>query len=191
LAPDGARAARHESAVDEPRPVRDGADPLDYGIWWHETLESVPWTGDAAALDAHGAAAMERAAELGFEGRGREEWGRLLKSEPWRLMRDGRWARLAEAGVFAPFGADGWIDGVIDLVLHDARAGEVWVVDWKTNRRQDAEDDAALLGRLAADYEGQLSAYGACVSGFFPGSPVRLWIYSTVAGAWAGVRSAP
>ncbi len=189
FAPDGARAARHESAVDEPLPVRDGADPLDYGNWWHGTLEYMPWAGDEAAVAAHGAVSMAKAAELGFEPRARQEWEHLLDSEPWQLIRDTRWARLAEVGVFAPFGTDGWIDGVMDLVLHDPRSGEVWIVDWKTNRKGASEDDAALLARLAADYEGQLSAYGACVSGFFQGSAVRLWIYSTVAGAWAPVRS--
>jgi ATP-dependent exoDNAse (exonuclease V) beta subunit len=188
-APDAARAARHESSIDEPAPVNDGPDPLDYGIWWHETLESLPWAGDPAAVEAHGEASMAKAAELGFEARGREEWGRLLASEPWRLMRDPRWSRLAEAGIFAPLGAGAWIDGVIDLVLHDPLAPEVWVVDWKTNRRGGAEDNAALLRRLAADYDAQLRAYGECASGFFPGCPVRLWIYSTVAGAWTQVPS--
>jgi ATP-dependent exoDNAse (exonuclease V) beta subunit len=187
-APDLARAARHESSADEPAPVNDGPDPLDYGIWWHETLEYLPWAGDPATVAAHSAASIAKAAEMGFEARGREEWGRLLASEPWRLMRDPRWNRLAEVGVFAPLGASAWIDGVIDLVLHDSRAPEVWIVDWKTNRRGGAEDDAAFLRRLAADYEAQLRAYGECASGFFPGCPVRLWIYSTVAGAWTQVQ---
>lgn len=183
-APDATRAALHESALDEARPGNDGADPLDYGVWWHETLEFVPWTGGEAAVAAHGAAALERAAQLGFGGRAGEEWGRLLGSEPWRLMRSPRWTRLAEVGVFAPLGTAGWIDGVIDLVLRDPAADELWIVDWKTNRRAGREDDRSLLARLSADYEGQLSAYGSCASGFFPGSAVKLWVYSTVAGAW-------
>jgi ATP-dependent exoDNAse (exonuclease V) beta subunit len=188
LLPDAARAARHESSIGEPQPARDGADPLDYGVWWHEMLESVPWSGTPEGLAAHAEASLAKAGELGFGERGRGEWDRLLSSEPWRLMREPRWARLAEAGIFAPLGAGGWIDGVIDLVLHDPVAGEVWIVDWKTNRRAGEEDDAALLARLARDYEGQLGAYGACASAFFPGCPVRLWIYSTVAGAWVEVR---
>jgi len=189
LAPDAVRGARHESSSGEPQPARDGADPLEYGIWWHETLESVPWTGDLASVEAHGAASMAKAAEMGFGARGREEWDRLLASGPWRLMRDPRWTRLAEAGIFAPLGAEGWIDGVIDLVLHDPAAPETWIVDWKTNRRGGGEDDAALLRRLAAAYGGQLGAYGACASGFFSDCPVRLWVYSTVAGDWAEVRA--
>ena len=72
---------------------------------------------------------------------------------------------------------------------HDPAAPETWIVDWKTNRRGGGEDDAALLRRLAAAYGGQLGAYGACASGFFSDCPVRLWVYSTVAGDWAEVRA--
>ena len=183
-APDFARAALHESALDGALPAKDGADPLDYGIWWHETLEFLPWTGDGAAVAAHGAASLARAEQLGFGQRAGEEWDRLLASGPWGLIRSPRWTRLAEVGVFAPLGTEGWIDGVIDLVLRDTNANELWIVDWKTNRRTAREDDRALLARLCADYEGQLSAYGACASGFFPGSAVSLWVYSTVAGDW-------
>jgi len=187
--PDAARAARHESSQDAPSPVRDGPDPLEYGVWWHETLEFVPWSADDAAVAAHGAAAKARARERGFAGRAGEEWDRLLASEPWRVMRDPRWTRLAEAGIFAPLSPDSWIDGVIDLVLHDPKAGELWIVDWKTNRRGAGEDDASLLRRLAAEYAGQLGAYGASAAAFFPGLAVRLWVYSTVAGAWTRVEA--
>jgi ATP-dependent helicase/nuclease subunit A len=188
---DQVRSALHESSMDAPSPVRDATDPLEYGIWWHETLEFTPWTGDAATIDAHGAASLAKAAEAGFEERGRAEWLRLLECAPWRLMRDTRWRRLAEVGVFAPLATEGWIDGVIDLVLHDPAASEVWIVDWKTNRRAPGEGDEALLRRLAADYERQLAAYGRAVSGSFPGCAMRLWVYSTVAGLWTEVPVAP
>jgi ATP-dependent exoDNAse (exonuclease V) beta subunit len=189
--PDMARAARHESALDGAFPVGDGADPLDYGVWWHETLEFLPWNGSGDEVAAHGAASLERAAQLGFGQRAGEEWDRLLASEPWRLMRDPRWTRLAEVGVFAPLGPHRWIDGVIDLVLRDESADELWIVDWKTNRRTAQEDDRALLLRLSADYEGQLSAYGSCASGFFGGANVALWVYSTVAGNWIRAGGRP
>ena len=189
LLPDAARAARHESSLDAPPPVRDGADPLEYGVWWHEALEFVPWSGAAAAVAAHGEAVLAVARERGFGARAAEEWERLLSSEPWRLMRDPRWTRLAEVGIFAPLSADSWIDGVMDLVLHDPKAAEVWIVDWKTNRRGEGEGDPSLLARLAAEYEGQLSAYGTSASAFFKDSRVGLWVYSTVAGAWTRVPS--
>ncbi len=182
--PDMARSAGHEASLDVPPPVRTGPDPLEYGIWWHQTLEHLPWAGDGAAVDAHGAAATARADELGFGARGGEEWGRLLASEAWRLMREPRWRRLAEVGIFSPMGRDGWIDGVIDLVLHDPDRAEVWIVDWKTNRRREGEGDGELLLRLGGEYERQLAAYGSCARGFFPGCRLRLWVYSTMAGQW-------
>lgn len=186
-APDFARAARHESALDEPAPVRTGDDPLDYGTWWHQTMEFLPWTGDEPAVTAHGVRAFEAAAQLGFRTRAEEEWRRLVASVAWRELRDSRWARLAELGVFAPLRADAWIDGVIDLVLHDAAARAVWVVDWKTNRRRAGEGDGTLLARLAQEYQPQLAAYGTSVAQFFPDHAVRCLVYSTVAGAWCEV----
>jgi ATP-dependent helicase/nuclease subunit A len=186
-APDLARSALHESSLDEAAPVRDGADPMDYGVWWHRMLEFVPWRSDDAGVAAHGAESLA-GAESGFQARGLEEWQRLLASEPWSVMRDPRWTALAEVGIFAPLGEEGWIDGVMDLVLHDPAAEEVWIVDWKTNRGLAGEDAPALLARLAAEYEGQLRAYGRSAAGFFPGCSLRLWVYSTVAGAWAEIR---
>jgi ATP-dependent exoDNAse (exonuclease V) beta subunit len=189
--PDAARAARHETSLDAPSMATDVADPLEYGIWWHETLEFMPWAADSRAVEAHGAAALLKARELGFEARGREEWDRLLMSEPWRAIRDPRWARLAEVGIFAPMPPEGWIDGVMDLVLHDSAAGELWIVDWKTNRRRVGEEDPVFLERLAADYARQLTAYGSCAAVSFPGSRIRLWVYSTVAGLWSPVKIPP
>jgi ATP-dependent exoDNAse (exonuclease V) beta subunit len=187
LAPDMARAALHESSFDSPFPVNDAADPLEYGVWWHKTLEFVPWTGDPASIAAHGRASLAQAEKLGFGSRAAEEWGRLLASESWDILRNPRWSRLAEAGIFAPLPPDQWIDGVIDLILHDSRAREVWIVDWKTNRRRPGEEDPALLGRLSTEYGRQLSAYGVCASAFFAGCRTRLWVYSTVAGLLTGI----
>ncbi len=184
VVPDGPRGALHEASLDQPPPVGPGVDPLEYGVWWHEMLEFVPWTGDDAAVAAHGDLAVRAAEQRGFGERAGQEWRRLLGSEPWRLMREARWTRLAEVGVFAPLGDDGWIDGVIDLVLHDPSSGELWIVDWKTNRQATGEDPRATLARLATEYESQLAAYGSSAAGFFPGSRVRLWVYSTAVGEW-------
>jgi ATP-dependent helicase/nuclease subunit A len=187
--PDMARALRHESSIEGPFPARDAADPLEYGIWWHECLEFMPWAGDDEAIAAHGAASLAKAREGGFEARGREEWERFLRSDPMRTISEPRWTRLAEVGVFAPLPPEGWIDGVIDLVLHDSAAGDLWIVDWKTNRRAAGEGDTALLERLAAEYERQLSAYGSSAAASFPGCKVALWVYSSVAGQWMSIGS--
>jgi ATP-dependent exoDNAse (exonuclease V) beta subunit len=186
-APDAARSALHEASTELPAPLRDAADPLEYGIWWHETLEFLPWGGDPAAIEEHGRASLAKASQLGFEERGAGEWRRFLQSEAYQLLGHPRWTRLAEVGIFAPLPPGQWIDGVIDLILHDPNAGELWVVDWKTNKRRPAEEDPALLGRLSLDYKSQLQAYGSCASGFFEGCSVRLSVYSTVAGLFADI----
>jgi ATP-dependent exoDNAse (exonuclease V) beta subunit len=188
--PDAARAARHESSVDAPALVKDATDPLEYGVWWHETLEFLPWEGGAEEVAAHGEESVAKASERGFGPRALEEWGRLLSSEPWRLMREPRWTRLSEVGIFAPLTPESWIDGVIDLVLHDPLSKELWIVDWKTNRRGAGEGDSPLLSRLSSEYEMQLGAYGSSAARFFPDCKVSLWIYSTVAGRWTRVGPA-
>jgi ATP-dependent exoDNAse (exonuclease V) beta subunit len=184
---DLARLALHESGADVDLPASDTADPLEYGTWWHHLLEFVPWGAVEEAAAAHARASLARAAALGFGGRAQAEWDLLRASEAWACIREPRWSRLAEAGVLGPLGENAWIDGVMDLVLLDAGAGEVRVVDWKTNARRAGEGDDALLARLAAEYEPQLSAYGGSVSEFFPGRRVSLWLYSSAAGRWTRV----
>ncbi|MEO8864582.1 MAG: UvrD-helicase domain-containing protein [Opitutaceae bacterium] len=181
---DAVRQARHESGVDEPRMLDGVNDPIQYGLWWHETMELLPWAENDLAIAAHGERALQEAETLGFRVRGEEEWTRLQSSAAWPVLRDTRWTRLAEIGIFAPLRSEAWIDGVIDLVLHDATAGELWVVDWKTNQRRLGETDETLLGRLGAEYTPQLAAYGECLAGFFPACRVRRLVFSSVAGAW-------
>ncbi|HEY0968932.1 MAG TPA: UvrD-helicase domain-containing protein [Opitutaceae bacterium] len=183
---DGVRTARHE-AEPEAFPLVLSDDAIDYGLWWHETLEFVPWGASPAEIAAHGERALEAAAVAGFRARAEEEWTRLLRSGPWKELGDARWVRSAELAVLAPWREDGWIDGVIDLVLHDPVAKEVWVVDWKTNRRRSGESDDVLLKRLVATYEAQLDAYGRALRGFFPDASVRRLVYSSAAGAWIDV----
>ncbi len=185
--PDLTRAARHESDVDTPWPLSGKEEAIDYGLWWHETMEFLPWADRDDVVAQHGAHALETAARLGFGARASQEWTRLLASESWRLLRERRWTRLAELGVFAPLGAEGWIDGVIDFVLHDPATNELWIVDWKTNRQRPLESGSALVARLVAEYAPQLRAYGQCAAAFFPGAVARLLVYSTAAGEWGQI----
>ena len=184
-APDEVRRARHESGLDEPPAAGGVEDPIQYGLWWHETMESLPWSEDDKTVADYGRRALESAAAQGFRPRAEDEWSRLRASAAWLVLRETRWTRLAEIGIFAPLRPEAWIDGVIDLVLHDAAAGEIWVLDWKTNRRRSGETDEALLARLVEEYAPQLSAYGECLAGFFPGCRVRRLVFSSVVGAWS------
>lgn len=189
-APDLVRTLRHESALDEPAPGGGSDEAIDYGLWWHATMEFLPWAADAAGVERHVQAALAQAGLGGFGDRAAAEWARLQASAAWGELREPRWTRQTEIGILAPLQAGAWIDGVIDLVLHDPENRRVWVVDWKTNRRRPGEDDAALLARLAAVYAPQLRAYGTCLAALFPDCTVRRLVYSTVAGAWTEVTEA-
>jgi ATP-dependent exoDNAse (exonuclease V) beta subunit len=99
-------------------------------------------------------------------------------------LRHSRWRRLAELSVLAPLAEDEWMDGVMDLVLHDAGRAEVCVLDWKTNRRRTGEPAETFLARLATDYAPQLRAYGRSLAAMFPACHVRRLVYATGIGEW-------
>lgn len=180
--PDAVRTARHESTLEEPAGgAARGDEAVDYGLWWHETLEFFPWHSGDATVAAHGVRRLLAAEGLGFGERARREWTAWLASETRCTLEDARWTRQAELAVFAPLGPDAWMDGVMDLVLHDAVAKEVWVLDWKTNRRRSRETDPEILARLSQEYAPQLKAYATSLRGAFPEARVRAWIYSTAA----------
>jgi ATP-dependent helicase/nuclease subunit A len=189
-APDPVRGRRHEASSEDIGAAKEGIDPLDYGTWWHETVEGIPWADDPVAIGAYVQGCLRRAEDLGFGERGRQEWHRFTGSEAWARIREPRWTQLAEVGIFAPLGPGRWIDGVIDLVLHDPAGREAWIIDWKTNRRRAGEPDEAFLARLRDEYAPQLKAYGSSVGILFKDCAVRLWVYSTAAGAWTEVGPA-
>jgi ATP-dependent exoDNAse (exonuclease V) beta subunit len=178
LKPDATRTARHDSDPEQPSAI-DREDPIDYGTWWHETLEFLPWSGDDRAVANHLDAALVTARAKGFEDRARAELERFQASPLWREFRAGDWEIMTEVSVLAPLADGQWVDGVIDLVARRGAAGELMVIDWKTNRGRPGEAIEAWLERLAAEYRPQLSAYGACLAQFFKGCPIRLGVYAT------------
>lgn len=186
-AEDGIRAARHETGDESLAPPRPGEDPIAYGLWWHETVEFIPWLAPDAEIDAYVAGRFPAADAIGALERARCEWASLRASRAWTELRHPRWRRLAELSVLAPLSENEWMDGVMDLVLHDAEGGEAWVLDWKTNRRRTDEPEADFLARLAAEYAPQLRAYGRSLAAMFPTCRVRRLVYATGAGAWTEI----
>ena len=180
--PDLVRIARHESAVEEAA-MDSREDPLEYGVWWHETVEFLPWTGPAADRDHYLEGVLQLAAKKGFEARATRELALLRKSGLWKDFISGEWEIFAELSVVAPLGASEWVDGVIDLVAQKRATGELHVVDWKTNQRRTEEADQELLERLAAEYRPQLRAYTSCLAGFFPQQRISWSVYSTATGS--------
>lgn len=184
---DAIRSARHESSTLD-RYSGDADDAIEYGLWWHQTMEYLPWTAETEALEGYFSRAATAADALGEGVRARADLERLRRSRCWEQLSRTNWIRLAELSVFAPVeSASGWVDGVVDLVLHDPTARDIWVVDWKTNRRRATESESDFLARLADEYALQLRAYGACLTPFFEHHRLRLWLYGSAVGDWAEI----
>jgi ATP-dependent exoDNAse (exonuclease V) beta subunit len=162
--------------------MAEGDEAIDYGLWWHETMEFMPWRGDTQVVEAYCADRLAAAEGLGLALRAEPELRLLRESKLWQELNSDRWERAAELAIFSPIEDDTWIDGVMDLVLHDAARHEVWIVDWKTNRLRFTEGVRELLVRLASEYAAQLKAYGNSVQNMFSGAKIRLSVYSSVAG---------
>lgn len=186
--PDAIRAARHEATTFEWVPPTADDDAIDYGLWWHEMAEFLPWEAGEAMVEDYFNRSIERAGAIGLEERAAADIKRFRASTAWVEIRRSKWTRLTELAVFAPSSESGWVDGVIDLVLQDPKAKEVWVLDWKTNRRRAHESEADFLKRLAEEYLPQLSAYGACVGQFFLDHRIRLWIFGCAVGNWIEIK---
>lgn len=181
----------------EPTAMSPSADPLDddfipllgvggkdYGTWWHDTLQLFPWRADdlarrkflgeaGRAVPAHAewkARAVEESLRFANAIIAREivESGKLIESE----------IPFAHASAGEP---PAWTEGILDLlVVRDD--GTAWIVDWKTDRRQEGESSDQLLARLKATYSAQLAAYAAAIES--AGRTVtRRSIYSTVLGS--------
>ena len=152
-------------------------------------MEFMPWRGDAGVVEEYFLRRLTLAAGVGMGQRAQQELMRLRASAIWSELSSDRWEQAAELAVFSPVAIDAWIDGVMDLVLHDAVRCEIWIVDWKTNRQRPNENERDLLARLASEYAPQLSAYGISIAGVFPGTSARLVVYSSVAGDWVDVEA--
>jgi ATP-dependent helicase/nuclease subunit A len=186
--PDLVRQVLSESDGMDEFPAKPGPDPIDYGLWWHETMEFMPMAGSETQIDSHFDESMERASFQGFAGRAYSDWQRLREGPVWGDLHSPRWKCAAELNIFAPYEEAQWIDGVIDLVLHDEEAKEVWVVDWKTNRRRRGESDAELLARLSEEYTPQLVAYGRCLEKILPNVDIKKWLYSSETGTCVEIK---
>ena len=68
---DGVRAARHE-AEPEAFPLVRAEDAIDYGLWWHETLEFLPWSASPDELAVYAERAFAAADVAGFRVRAEE-----------------------------------------------------------------------------------------------------------------------
>ena len=182
-APDQVRMALHEAGSGDIFGGADSGDPIDYGLWWHETMEYLPWTSDRPSIGRYLETRLTAASGEVFHQRACREIGLLRESELWTELAKAGGTMHTEVAVFAPAEAGGWIDGILDFLLLAGNHEDDLVIDWKTNRRRGGESDAAMLDRLTTTYAPQLAAYSRAIGqGLGRGVP-RARVYSTVLGS--------
>ncbi len=162
-----------------------GIGGIEYGNWWHEVLQHYPWSDadpdqrdayvrDQLGLIAGAAPWLDRATA---------ELTRLAASTAHADLLAGGEVFLAEMPFSHPRESDCWVEGIMDLVVITRNGGEIWIVDWKTDRRRPSDKtEAAFLSRLAGKYAPQLREYAEVFVRGFQRPVNRLLIYSTELG---------
>jgi|GEM_PF-3070989 len=157
------------------------AGGVNYGLWWHETMQFFPWKAPQEQTKFLQRRLADLPEEDGLYARGQVEL------ETWRQSRDLQ--HLLEQGdhflTELPFAfvreEMSWVEGVMDLVIGTRERGQ-WIVDWKTDRRVAGETDEALGTRLVASYGAQLRVYAGAVARATGREVSRLLLFSTVSG---------
>ncbi len=167
-----------------------GIGGIDYGNWWHAVLQHYPWqVAGPGERERYLAEQRERISDA-------VDWTARAGAELSRFVDGTAHAKFLEQGAvflpempFAyPRDAGEWIEGIMDLVIV-TRDGELWIVDWKTDRRWSADaDEEAFLRRLAEKYGPQLKAYAEVFARGFKRPVGRLLLYSTVLGKSVEVK---
>ena len=167
-----------------------GIGGIEYGNWWHEVLQHYPWSdADPGRRDAYV----------------RDQLGLVAGAAPWLDRATAELNRLAASAAHAEFLARGavflaempfshpreancWVEGIMDLVIIARDNGEIWIVDWKTDRRRPSDKNpAAFLSRLAEKYAPQLREYAEVFGQGFQRRVDRLLLYSTELGETVAV----
>ncbi len=149
---------------------------IDYGNWWHQTMEACPW-GRVDHIDAWKKQSLATVPPAMAE-RGGAEIQALVMGAFWgELWKRGEHFH-AELPFSHPDGQGRWIEGVMDLVVTD-RDGGLWVVDWKTNRPRTGED---IHVSLRGQYAPQLEAYAAALQAASGREVTRRLLVSTSTG---------
>lgn len=150
-----------------------------YGIWWHEFVQQIPWSANQATWDDLFKTALVNSPD------------RSRSTKEWKILRE----KISGLTEFAAGICDSnaitrvempflWgindrrcLEGVVDLAQFDSTKRRCFILDWKTNQITPDKID-----RLRDHYRPQLAAYWKAVSEIAK-LDVEAAIYSTAAGA--------
>jgi ATP-dependent exoDNAse (exonuclease V) beta subunit len=161
-----------EREEDEPVRVHPG---ILYGTWWHELMETIPWSRPRDAWQQRFDVAQTTSPQ---PERSRREWDLLLRSPLSRWLEGPDLLIHPELPFLWPESDEQCLEGVIDLAVFSPSEESWQVIDWKTNRLPAEGGDA-----VAALYRPQVEAYTRALRTLAPGE-VRGSLYLTGSGEW-------
>lgn len=154
---------------------------IDYGQWWHKTLEVFPWNASASKR-AQYCDGVLREFPAAFAERAEGEWKRWTASELHSELIDSGKFFLPETPFSYPRSSDAWMEGVIDLIVV-TKSEDIWILDWKTDRILVGESEQGFRARIFGQYGPQLEAYREVLENGMKRKVTRLGLYSTELGA--------
>lgn len=141
-----------------------GARALEYGNWWHESMQFLPWKSGPEQIARYRDERLALLEGKTLEVRGAREWMLLEQSNLFGELTAPDSLVTAEIPFCRLLGESSFQDGVIDL-LWIAPGGQVHVIDWKTDSFGGQKPDEATVQKAADGYKSQLVAYREAIEG--------------------------
>jgi ATP-dependent exoDNAse (exonuclease V) beta subunit len=165
------------SIDDERRVARSASPALQYGLWWHDFVQRLPWHNGA---DDRMKLFGEHRLRSPDPARSSREWklllGHLDGAQDFRRFVSNAQIAHSEMPFLWHVDAARCVEGVIDLALFSSSERKCLILDWKTDRVPPDSTET-----LHDRYLSQLAAYWKAVSEMTK-MEVAAAIYSTAAG---------
>jgi ATP-dependent helicase/nuclease subunit A len=175
--------ADHASADEEPERRLEREDEqvartnpgILYGTWWHQMMESMPWSQPRDVWQERFAHAQKLSPQ---PERASSEWALFLDSGLARALEGPGLLIYHELPFLWPENDERCLEGVMDLTVYSSTERMWRVIDWKTNRVGNGGRD-----RIVAIYRPQIEAYVRALRAILQ-VEVRGSLYLTATGDW-------
>ncbi|MEM1158156.1 MAG: UvrD-helicase domain-containing protein [Verrucomicrobiota bacterium] len=191
------RLLPHALCDQEDKPDRDidaeehrneaGVGGVEYGSVWHEWIEGLPWAAGLDACRKYREQSLQQRLQHGMDAiihqRLQQETEIFFASETFHEVLNHGKHFMPELPFLWPMMSKRWMEGVIDLLVLQGK-NNWWILDWKTNRRLERENDRSFVRRLAEKYRPQLDAYTQICRQQNSQAQIRAGLYLTVSGSY-------
>jgi ATP-dependent exoDNAse (exonuclease V) beta subunit len=164
--------------TDEEKGFMGKGAAVDYGIWWHQLMDSIPWNQGVEGWEKMFKVHLELSPD---RDRSQQEWTLFCSSEKIFHLQRSRAGIRTEVSIFWVKTSKEVIEGVIDLLWVEPGSDQCLILDWKTDRV-----DVANVSKLIDQYAPQVQSYLFAVSEL-TGLKCQAKLYSTSTGLWLTV----